>query len=108
MKERQLTVLIADHASESRAALLDALSRDPAARYVVIEAESGERALELCRARRPDCLILKSDLPDLHVLEALKKLAPEEGSPTCAIVVLVDAGDARLAVEALKLSLIHI
>ena len=102
MKERQLTVLIADDAPESRAALLDALSRDPAARYVVIEAESGDRALELCRARKPDCLILKSDLPDLNVLEALKKLAPEEGSPTCAIVVLVDAGDARLAVEAMK------
>ena len=102
MKERQLTVVIADDAPESRAALLDALSRDPAARYVVIEAESGDRALELCRARKPDCLILKGDLPDLRVLDALKKLAPEEGSPTCAIVVLVDAGDARLAVEAMK------
>jgi CheY-like chemotaxis protein len=51
MKERQLTVLIADDASESRAALLDALSRDPAASYAVIEAESGGRALELCAAR---------------------------------------------------------
>ena len=67
MKERQLTVLIADDAPESRAALLDALSRDPSVRYVVIEAESGDQALELCRARKPDCLILKSDLPDLNV-----------------------------------------
>jgi PAS domain S-box-containing protein len=102
MKERQLTVVIADDAPESRAALLDALSRDPSARYVVIEAESGDRALELCRARKPDCLILNGDLPDLHVLDALKKLAPEEGSPTCAVVVLVDAGDAQLAVEVMK------
>src|SRR5688572_26215170 len=102
MKERQLTVLIADDAPESRAALLDALSRDPSVRYVVIEAESGDRALELCRARKPDCLILKGDLPDLRLLDALKKLVPEEGSPTCAIVVLVDTGEARLAVEAMK------
>ena len=50
MKERQLTVLIADDASESRDALLDALSRDPSTRYVVIEAESGDRALN-CAAR---------------------------------------------------------
>src|SRR6516225_883229 len=102
MKERKLTVLIANDAPEDRAALHDALSRDPAARYVVIEADSGAKAIELCRAEMPDCLILKGDLPDLHVLDALKKLAAEEGSPACAVVVLVDADDARLAVEAMK------
>src|SRR5262245_16226513 len=102
MKERQLTVLIANDAPEDRAALHDALSRDPAARYVVIEADSGAKAIELCRARMPDCLILKGDVPDLHVLDALKKLAAEEGPPACAVVVLVDANDARLAVEAMK------
>src|SRR5215475_14455877 len=102
MKERQLTVLIANDAPEDRAALHDALSRDPAARYVVIEADSGAKAIELCRARMPDCLILKGDVPDLHVLDELKKLAAEEGPPACAVVVLVDANDARLAVEAMK------
>jgi PAS domain S-box-containing protein len=101
MKERQFTVVIADDAPESRAALHDALSRDPAS-YVVIEAESGGRAMELCRARKPDCLILKGDLPDLRVVDALKKLVAEEGSPACAVVVLVDAGDARLTAEAMK------
>jgi PAS domain S-box-containing protein len=103
MKERQLTVLIADDAPESRAALLDALSRDPAANYVVIEAESGLRALELCRERRPACLILDHDLPDLSGLDVLKKLAAEEEAPTCAVIVLVGAGDAQLAFEAMKI-----
>jgi len=102
MKERQLTVLIANDAPEDRAALHDALSRDPAARYVVIEADSGAQAIELCRAGMPDCLILKGDLPDLHVLDALKNLAAEEGASDCAVVVLVDAGDAQLVAEAMK------
>jgi PAS domain S-box-containing protein len=102
MKERQFSVLIAGGATEDCAALHDALSRDPAARYVVIEAESVGQALELLRARKPDCLILKGDLPNLRVLDALKKLAAEEGSPACAVVVLFDAGDAHIAVEALK------
>ena len=35
-------------------------------------------------------------------MDALKKLAAEEGSPACAVVVLVGAGDAQLAVEAMK------
>src|SRR5262249_39031484 len=102
MKERQLTVLIAIDAPEGRAALHDALSRDPAARYVVIEADSVAQATELCRAGMPDCLILKGDLPDLHVLDALKDLAAEEGAPACAVVVLVDADKAQLAAEAMK------
>jgi len=75
MKDRQLTVLIADDAPKDRAVLHDALSRDPAARYAVIEAESGVRALELRRARLPGCLNLKGAIPDLYVLDALKKLA---------------------------------
>ena len=102
MKERQLSVLIAAATPEDRARAHDALSRDPAARYVIIEAESGLRALELCRARRPACLILDQDLPDLSGLDVIKKLAAEEGSPACAVVVLVGAGDAELAVEAMK------
>jgi CheY-like chemotaxis protein len=77
MKERQLSVLIAAAAPEDRAAIHDALSRDPAIHYVAIDAESGRRALELRRAQRPYCLILDHDLPDLSTLEALKKLATE-------------------------------
>src|SRR5262245_6417854 len=80
----------------------DALARDPADRYAVIEAESGLRALELRRARKPDCLILDHDLPDLSALEALKKLAAEEGAMACAVGVLVGAGDVRFAVEAME------
>ena len=102
MSERPLTVLIVGDAAEDRAALHDALSRDPAARYVIIEAESGARALELCHARLPDCLILDDDLADLHGLDVLKKLAAEEGAMACAVVVLVGAGDTQLAVEAMK------
>src|SRR4030095_1695283 len=89
-------------APEDRAALRDALSGDPAARYVITEAESGLRALEVCRAWKPDCLILDHDLPDLSGVDALKKLIAEEGESTCAVVALVGAGDSQLAVEAMK------
>src|SRR5262245_45983018 len=102
MKERQSTVLIAAAAPEDRAVLRDALLCDPAAHFVIIEVDSGLRALDLCGARKPDCLIIDHGLPDLSVSDALRKLAAEEESPACAVVVLVDAGDARLAVESMK------
>ncbi|HEY7184206.1 MAG TPA: PAS domain S-box protein, partial [Blastocatellia bacterium] len=102
MKEQQSSVLIVAAAPEDRAALRDALSRDPAARYVITEAESGLRALEVCRAWKPDCLILDNDLPDLSGSDALKELTAEEGEATCAVVALVGAGDARRAVEVMR------
>ena len=102
MKERQFSVLIAAAAPEDRAAMRGALSRDPAIHYVVIEAESGLRALELHRAREPDCLILDHDLPELSAMEALKKLSAEGVAPTCAVVVLIGEGDTKLAVEAME------
>src|SRR5215468_8720663 len=102
MKERQLTVLIAAPRRKDRDALREALSGGELAHYTVIEAEDWARALELRRARKPDCVILDHELPDLASLEALKKLAAREESPACGMVVLVDEGDARLAVEAMK------
>src|SRR5262245_62197933 len=102
MKERQSSVLIVAAAPEDRDALRDALSRDPAARYVITEVESGFRALEVCRARKPDCLILDHDLPDFSGLEAIKEFTAEEGESTCAVVALFGAGDAQHAVEAMR------
>ncbi|HKQ77081.1 MAG TPA: PAS domain S-box protein, partial [Blastocatellia bacterium] len=102
MNERQLTVVIAADALEDRVALREVLLRDPAARYMVIEAESGAHAVELCRARKPDCVVLDRDLRDLSGLDALEKLGAEYGSPACAVVVLVSAGDAQYTAELMK------
>jgi PAS domain S-box-containing protein len=102
MDERHLTVLIVDDAPEERVALRDTLWHDPAARYSVIEAETGALALELCRTRNPDCVILNHRLPDLSGLEVLKQLGAEAGATPCAVVMLINEGDARLAVAAMR------
>ncbi|HKQ78043.1 MAG TPA: PAS domain S-box protein [Blastocatellia bacterium] len=102
MKERQFTVLIAASGQEDLAAIRETLTRDPSARYAVIEAEDGARALELRRERMPDCVIIDRNLADIAALEALKKLAAGDESRACGIVMLIDEGDARLAVEAMK------
>ena len=91
MDERQRAVLIATGAQEDRATLRETLLSDPEARFSVIEAESGARALELRRARSPDCLILDDGLPDMSAVEAIERLTAEDGSLSCAVVVLVDA-----------------
>src|SRR5215475_11951517 len=102
MKERQFTVLIASHWPEVRAALRESLSLSRPARYAVIEAEDFTRALEARRALKPDCVILDNELPGFAAPEALKKLAAEDESPACGVVLLVGEGNTRLAVEAMK------
>ena len=102
MKERQLTVLIAAPRPKDRDALRETLSGGQLAHYTVIEAEDWAGALDLRRARKPDCIILDHELPDIDALESLKILAAKDESPACGLILLVDDGDARLAVEAMK------
>src|SRR5262249_1185859 len=102
MDKRPLIVLIAEGEMDARATLRETLLSAPAARYSVIEAETGACALELRRERRPDCLILGEGLPDLSVVETLKQLTAEDGSLDCAVVALVSASDAQPAVDAMK------
>src|SRR5262245_66678088 len=91
MKKRRASVLIVDGASQDLADLRETLLRDRAARYSVIEADTGASAIELCRELSPDCLTLDQDLPDQSGLDVLKQLAAENGSLDCAVVVLAGA-----------------
>jgi PAS domain S-box-containing protein len=103
MKDDAWTALIASDSPGERAALREDLSRDPAARFTVAEAENGVQALDYIRSRNPDCLILSLDLPDLSGLEVIERLGAGEESPGCAIVALVNPGDAQQAIRAMKL-----
>ena len=100
MKEQKLTVVVAAETLEDRAELRAALSRDSAALYEFIEADSGARTVEVCRARKPDCLIVDLDKRDLS--DALKQLAGENQEIGFAVVALVAAGDAQFVAEAMK------
>ncbi|MGE0127018.1 MAG: PAS domain S-box protein [Blastocatellales bacterium] len=102
MNKRQLTVLIVDGAPEDRALLRETLWGNRAARYSVIEAETGARAIELRRERSPDCVIVNHDLPDMPGLEAIKRFTAESESLACGMVALIGVGDTRLAVEMMK------
>lgn len=56
--------------------------------YHVVEAESGETALQLLKAHSFDCIILELDLPDMTGLELLARVLPRPHLPDVAVVVL--------------------
>lgn len=56
--------------------------------YFVTTAEDGRTALEMCRFRKFDCVVLELVLPDISGFEILANLCPLASKPAVAIVIL--------------------
>jgi DNA-binding NarL/FixJ family response regulator len=69
-----IRILIADDHTLFRKGLQSLLSGEPGL-TVVGEAESGEEAVRMARALRPDVLLLDVSMPGLSGMEALSELA---------------------------------
>ena len=91
MTER-ITILVVEDQDFMRRALRDYLqSAYPDA--AIIEAADGARALELCRSRSPQLVLMDVGLPDANGIELtaqVKEMLPE----TAVIIVSQHAGDA--------------
>ncbi|MGH9845239.1 MAG: response regulator [Blastocatellia bacterium] len=102
MDEKQRTILIVDDTPEDRAICRRYLQRDHEWRYHILEAETGDRALEIYAEQQPDCVLLDYGLPDMTGLELLAALAGELDEDRCPAVMLTGANEVELAVAALK------
>ncbi len=70
------TILVADDSAFQRKNIRYMLAQDG---YTIIEARSGQEALELVAAQPPDCILLDIIMPGrdgLEVLEALRERTP--------------------------------
>ena len=99
----QPVILIVDDSDEDRATLRRYLERAGPDGYRCHEASTAAEGLELCRVLHPDAILLDYSLPDDDGLEFLAALVAEHGPLACAVVMLTGAGNATVAVQALKL-----
>jgi PAS domain S-box-containing protein len=102
MSPQHRIILIVDDAPEDRALCRRSLRHDSGWDYAILEVDSGERALEICRETRPDCILLDYRLPDMDGLEVLAVLADEAGEVDLPVVMLTGADEVSLAVESMK------
>lgn len=96
--ERRL--LIVDDSPEDRALYRRLIEQG--ASFHILEAELGEAGLALCRAERPDCVLLDYRLPDLDGLEILAALQDRDGQCAAPVVFLTGQGSERLVAEVMK------
>jgi CheY-like chemotaxis protein len=92
-------VLVADDEEVFRYVLRQHLL---AARHVISEAATGEEALRLARAERPDLICLDLAMPDIEGTEVLRRLRADPGTRDIPVVIVTatsldDAGRSQLA-----------
>jgi carbon storage regulator CsrA len=99
--ESKRRILVVDDCREDREIYRRLMSID-GTNYEVAETDSGEEALELCRAAAPDCVLLDYRLPDLNGIEFLEELSRPTGELPVPVVMLTGQGDELVAVQAMK------
>jgi CheY-like chemotaxis protein len=81
------TVLLIDSNKEDREYWAHRVSLASPA-YVVLEAETGDAGLAICRWQRVDCVLLELNLPDMSGFQVLVNLVPRPRQPEIAVIVL--------------------
>jgi PAS domain S-box-containing protein len=97
-----LTVLIVDDCPEDRETYRRYLLQDQEYSYKILEEESGEGALTLCREFQPDVILLDLLLPDMDGLEFIAELKQETEKFMPAVIMLTGYGNETVAVQAMK------
>ncbi len=95
-------VLIIDDCPEDRETYRRYLLQDSDYTYIVLEEETGEKGLELCRLLKPDSVLLDYLLPDLDGLEFLNELRNKAGKVDIPVVMVTGYGNEAVAVQAMK------
>ena len=81
MRKKQ-KILIVDDEAPFRAAMRRLLEKT----YTLVEAETGNRAMQLAQAEEPDLILLDIALPDANGLELLPRLKELRPSPTVVMI----------------------
>ncbi len=94
------TILVVEDNEDNRALVVKVLARRG---YRVLEAESGEEALEVARTSPPDLVLMDLDLRGMNGFEATRQLkaSPElRHIPVVALTAYAMVGDRERALDA--------
>lgn len=102
MNSVPLSILIIDDCPEDRAVFVRYFEKMTERNFQVIQTDSGEEGLKLCRQENPDCVLIDYQMPDLDGLEFLQALAKDDKYCFLPVLMLTGQGDENIAIEAMK------
>ena len=97
-----IKVLIIDDCPEDREIYIRYLGQQSEKKFKIVESESGDEGLEICRHDQPDCVLIDYQIPDLDGLEFIQALADDEEQRYLPVLMLTGQGNEGVASEALK------
>jgi len=100
MSTPRLRVLVVEDSLTVRRRLCDALQGDPGFE-VVAEAENGQRAIELCRALRPDVMTCDMQMPVMSGLSATEYIMAHCPTPILIVSASTNRGELFKTYDAL-------
>jgi len=98
----EITILIVDDSPEDRETIKHFLSKSGGVTYRYLEAETGEKGLELSKSHKPDCILLDFKLPDTDGICFIKDMVYEHNLGDIPVILLTGQGDETVATESLK------
>jgi len=98
--DSHIKLLIVDDNPDDRFLYKRLLKKVNGIDWSILESESGEDGLELCKNETPDCVLLDYILPDIDGLEFLLQL--RNMSVSVPVIMLTGQGDETVAVLAMK------
>jgi PAS domain S-box-containing protein len=96
------TVLLVNDCLEDRIAYCRYLLQEKPHSCIILEAQTGEEALSLCKQQFPDVILLDYDLPDMDGLEFLGELKIQFKRTYFPVIILTEGENLEIAVQVLK------
>ncbi len=95
-------ILLVDDSLEDRATYRRYLRSSEKPTYEILEADTGELALQICQQSLPDLIVLDYCLPDQDGLTFFQTFTQQFGQFSLPILLLTGEGSERVAVQAIK------
>lgn len=102
MSKPQIHILIVEDDMVDRMACRRALAQNSNYEFILTETENGLDGLQAVQEKRPDCVLLDYNLPNLNGLEFLAALRTDMGETAVPVIMLTGADNSSVAVEAMK------
>lgn len=100
MEEKVYSILIVDDSETDREVYKRYLKKDKSYQYEIIEAQTGEEALELMVNHNPDIFLIDFLLPDIDGLELIETIEKNQSNQN--VIMLTGKGNEAIAMEAMK------